>query len=547
MRRSVFAFAAACTMTIAVAPAPAFAVGPGGWEHVGVGSTPTMQSLNGKVLALNTDNPGVLYAGGTFTSAGGHPNARYIARWNGTSWSALGSTPVTTADFKDVRAIAYHAGKVYVGGSFQDAGGNADADFLAVWDGSNWAPACHKVAGSASGPAITATVQALQIIGNTLWVGGSFGDGGGINSADGIVGCDLTTGDPVSPFIDTAELTGGAVYALTADSNGILYAGGGFINANGILAADHLAAYDSSGVGWYAMGGTDQDPAVDDVVRSLTASGTNVYVGTDAVDVANIAQADHVARWNGSAWSAVGTDHTGTNGWFPTTTFIYGLAHSGSLLFAAGSFQNADGIATADQVAYFDGVQWHPLGSNGAGNGPLDAQADAVGVTGGKVYAGGNFSTAGGDVLAGALADYPVRLPDAWVAGTFAGPYIGDNVYSPTGAGEVRHVTVTRGNSVTSFVRIQNDGLVTTSFKAKGTGGATGLAAHYYLGTTNVTSDVRAGTYDTVPITARDALTLRVVVTATNSSANAATFTTTFRSQAGTPPDAVRIAVQASG
>src|SRR5438045_3042927 len=223
MRRSASAFTVVFIVTIAVAPLAASAVGPGGWDHVGVGSTPTTASLNGKVFALNTDNPGVLYAGGTFTSAGGHTNARYIARWNGSSWSALGSTPLTTANFVDVRAIAYHAGKVYVGGTFQNAGGHGNADFLAVWDGSNWGPACNRTSGSGSGPAITATVQALQIVDNTLWVGGSFANGAGIASADSIVGCDLTTRDPVSPLVDDGNLTGGAVYALTADSNGILY------------------------------------------------------------------------------------------------------------------------------------------------------------------------------------------------------------------------------------------------------------------------------------------------------------------------------------
>jgi len=545
MRRSASAFAVTCIVTLAVAPTAAFAVGPGGWNHVGVGSTSTTPPLNGKVYALNTDNPGVLYAGGSFTSAGGHPKARYIARWDGSSWSALGSTPLTTADFVDVRAIAYHAGKVYVGGTFQNAGGHGNADFLAVWDGSNWGPACNRTSGSGSGPAITATVQALQIVGNTLWVGGSFGNGGGIDSADSIVGCDLTTKDPVSPLVDDGNLTGGAVYALTADSNGILYAGGAFINLNGIAAADHVAAYNGSG--WAALGGTDLEPAVDDFVRSLTAVGTNVYVGTDATDVAGIAKADHVARWDGSAWHAMGSDSTGTNGWFDTSTFIYGLAHSGSLIIAAGSFQNADGIARADEIAYWDGFVWHALGSNGAGNGPLDSQANAVAVGAGQVYAGGNFSTAGGDSLAGSLAAYGLRLPDAQIGGAFTGPYVGNNVYSTTGAGEVRHVTITRGTTATSYVRIQNDGLVTTDFKVRGTGDATGISVHYYLGATSITAAVRAGTYATVQMTPGDATTLRVVVTVAHSSAGGVTLVTTARSQAGTPPDAARLVVSATG
>ena len=539
MRGSVLVVAIVATLALAGATT-ALATGPGGWDRVGAGSTP---SLNGAVYALNSDNSGTLYVGGAFTSAGGHTNARYIARWNGDAWSALGSTPLTTANFVDVRAIAYHAGKVYVGGTFTNAGGHANADFLAVWNGSSWAPFCNRTSGT--GPAITATVQALQIVGNTLWVGGSFANGAGIDSADSIVGCDLTTGDAVSPLIDSGNVTGGAVYALAADSNGILYAGGAFLDLNGIAAADHIAAYNGSG--WAALGGTALDPAVDDYVRSLTAVGTDVYAGTDAVDVAGIARADHVARWNGSAWSAMGSDDTGTNGWFNTSTFIYGLAHVGSLIIAAGSFQNADGVARADEIAYWNGFVWLPLGSNGAGDGPLNGQASAVAVTGGKIYAGGSFSTAGGDTVAKSLADYALRLPDAMIGAAFTGPYVGNNVYSPTGAGEVRRVTVTRGHSATSFVRIQDDGLVTTGFDIKGTGGAAGIAVHYYFGTTNITAAVRAGTYATIQMTPGDAITLRVVVSVETSSAASALFTTTARSTTGIPPDAVRLAITASG
>ena len=60
--------------------------------------------------------------------------------------------------------------------------------------------------------------------------------------------------------------------------------------------------------------------AVDDFVRGLTTIGTDVFIGTDASDVAGIAQADHVARWDGSQWSAVGAGSGGGNGWFPSAT-----------------------------------------------------------------------------------------------------------------------------------------------------------------------------------------------------------------------------------
>ena len=66
-------------------------------------------------------------------------------------------------------------------------------------------------------------------------------------------------------------------------------------------------------------------------------------------------------------------------------------------MFVTGSFQNADGHPTADEVAGFNGFSWAPLGSDGAGNGPLPGPGNAIAVFGGQVVVGGNFTTAGGD------------------------------------------------------------------------------------------------------------------------------------------------------
>jgi hypothetical protein len=176
-----------------------------------------------------------------------------------------------------------------------------------------------------------------------------------------------------------------------------------------VAAADNVAYLDASGVGWHAMGsgGGACGCAVNDFVRSLTAVGTNVYVGTDALDVAGIAQADKVARWNGSAWSAVGANTAGTDGWFPPVGSINGLSHDGTNVYATGSFQNANGDPTADFIASFDGTSWHAVGSDGAGNGPFSG----IGLTAasflGRLFVGGNFTSAGGDTQAKYLAAYP--------------------------------------------------------------------------------------------------------------------------------------------
>src|SRR3954470_3617936 len=370
--------------------------GPGGWDHLGHGATATTPSLNATVSAFNTDASGVLYVGGAFTDAGGDPNADYIAAWTGAAWKALGASPLNGG----VDAIAYRNGKVYAGGVFTNAGGNPNADFLAVWDGTRWGTVCN-----ASGSAITGTVLALQIIGSTLYVGGAFANGAGIASADYLLACDLDTGAARSTVANDGDISG-AVYALAADSRGVLYAGGGFSNLNRIAAADDVAYLD--GAGWHAMG-SGPGPgggAVDSFVRSLAARGTDVFVGTDSVNVAGIAQADHVARWNGSAWSALGSGPSGTDGWFPASAFIYAIATTPSRVVAAGSLQNAGGDPRADGIASFDGTSWSSVGSNGPGDGRLNATTNALAVFAGRLIAGGNFTSAGGDPLAHSAAAF---------------------------------------------------------------------------------------------------------------------------------------------
>jgi hypothetical protein len=324
-------------------------------------------------------------------------------------------------------------------------------------------------------------VQALQIVGNTLYIGGSFANGAGIPSADFLLACDLTTGAPRSTVpSETGAFTGG-IAALTADGNGVLYAGGSFSNLTGIPAADEVAAY--SGGTWHAMGSVP-GPAAGAVqggrVRSLAASGTDVYVAADAINIDNIPQADHIAKWNGSAWSAMGANTAGTNGWFDSYAFIYSMVTSGPLVFVAGSFQNANGIAAADDIAYFDGHKWRPLGSDGAGNGPLNADVSALAIYGSGLCAGGSFTNVGGDGLADFVAWHTFYRPDARIGDHPAGHFVGNNVYDFWAAGESMTVSLQRGQSRTLYVDFQNDGLKEDEFVIDHEAGSHGFTVTYF-------------------------------------------------------------------
>ena len=73
---------------------------------------------NSSIYALALDGSGGLYAGGAFTTAGGI-TADYIARWDGSAWSPLGS-----GMNDNVSALAVDgSGNLYAGGWFTTAGG----------------------------------------------------------------------------------------------------------------------------------------------------------------------------------------------------------------------------------------------------------------------------------------------------------------------------------------------------------------------------------------------------------------------------------------
>ena len=342
----------------------------------------------------------MLYVGGNFTNAGGIAEADRVAAWNGSAWSAV-SSATSQIDNGLVRAIAYANGKIYAGGTFQNAGGNANADFLAVWNGSSWAPFCN-----ATGPAFGGNVDALQIVGSTLYVGGEFQNAINDPNADYLVACDLSSGASSVTTVDPLHPFSGPVYALAADPDGVLYAGGRWNNLENNPAADNVAYRD--GAGWHAMGasGGACGCVIDGFVRSLDADADGVYVGTDVKNVDGIPQADNVVKWDGSAWSALGANGAGDNGWFPASTYVYGLTVNSSIVFATGSFQDANGDPRADNAAAFIAGAWHSLGSDGAGNGPWVGDGLALGRQGAYLYAAGGFTSAGGDAQARSVASF---------------------------------------------------------------------------------------------------------------------------------------------
>src|SRR5436305_10512675 len=100
--------------------------------------------ING--LAATESN---LFAGGLFSMAG-PLTVNGVAKWDGSSWSGLGS-----GIDGQVWAVTASSSNFYAGGSFKSAGGSP-ATNVAMWNGLEW---------SALGSGVDFLVNALTVLG----------------------------------------------------------------------------------------------------------------------------------------------------------------------------------------------------------------------------------------------------------------------------------------------------------------------------------------------------------------------------------------------
>jgi len=93
-------------------------------------------AVTSSIFALAVAPDGTLYAGGDYSSIGG-VSANYIAKFNGVSWTPLGSG---ISGGSAIRAIVIDGyGNVIVSGDFTGAGDLSSLiDSVAVWNGSSW-------------------------------------------------------------------------------------------------------------------------------------------------------------------------------------------------------------------------------------------------------------------------------------------------------------------------------------------------------------------------------------------------------------------------
>jgi hypothetical protein len=309
--------------------------------------SPLGSGMNNRVMALSIYE-GELIAGGNFTTAGGS-GANYIASWNGLSWLPLG----TGLDWA-VIALTVYDNELIVGGWFSSAGGT-NANYVASWDGGSWSPL---------GSGMDSYVFAFTTYNLNLIAGGDF------TAADYEVAQYVAIWDGVS-WAPLDLSVDDAINALT-EYGGELVAGGWF-TSTGSVSANRAASW--NGTIWSLLG-TGLNSGIDALTvydGKLIAGGFFTTAGGDG--------ANYIAAWDGATWSPLGS---GMDTWS-----VFALTVFDNQLIAGGTFAEAGGVSV-NHIAAWDGASWSPLGSG------LDGFVWALTVYEDKLIVGGSFSTAGG-------------------------------------------------------------------------------------------------------------------------------------------------------
>jgi hypothetical protein len=295
-----------------------------------------------------------IFVGGAFTLAGGFA-ATNVARWNGSTWSALGAGLTTIReDFVGgvVSGLGVIGSDLYATGSFNRSGGII-ASNIARWDGKQWWPLQEGLYGRG---------YALATDGTNLYVTGLFTRAGNV-AANHVAKWDGANWSALGAGLSGGSIGPGVV--SIAVSGTLVVVGGEFTRA-GDVPVHNIAMWDGSK--WSAMGN-----GLPQVVSSLTFHQGELFAGGALL-----------AKWNGNEWKVL----TGILG--DSTGRARCFASVGEDLYVGASGVTLPGGANLFRIG--PGEEISAIG------GGIDPCGGVYALThrSGRLYVGGLFEQAGG-------------------------------------------------------------------------------------------------------------------------------------------------------
>jgi hypothetical protein len=363
-----------------------------------------------------------IYIGGNFLNAGGDANADYLAKWN----VATGAWVAVVAGINGaVYALAFDAsGNLYIGGAFTNLG-DANGDYIAKID---TAGNISSLGTGLNGNCLTIIIDnSYQVI-----VGGSFTSASGAANTNRLAGWNGTIWGSIGTGI-----TSGQVNGLCLDKNNKLYIVGTFTNhvdANG----DYVTVFDFDSSSYSSLS-TGLNGAG---YKVYVDKFNNAYITGDFTESGGVT-ANYITMWNQQKFISLGL------GLDDTSRVITEL---NNLIIIAGEFTTAGDISLLDRIAvYLGNGIFQPLDINLAGT-PIVHSLFVDNLD--NLYVGfstsGNAETAGDDTVTN--------------AGTTTRPK-----FTITGPGLLRQIVNTTNNKGVYFnnFTLQSGEIVTLDFEAQ--------------------------------------------------------------------------------
>jgi len=141
----------------------------------------------------------------------------------------------------------------------------------------------------------------------------------------------------------------------------------GLFHIAGYVDAEMVANWD--GTEWSALGA-----GLDGEGRAIAALGNDIYVGGDFTSAGGVS-AKYIARWDGTEWYALPGELDGV---------VYALASYDNVLYVGGDFIKIDNVEY-NGIAMWDGNNWYDIG------GGIRGYVKAIAVADHGLYIGGNF------------------------------------------------------------------------------------------------------------------------------------------------------------
>jgi WD40 repeat protein len=321
------------------------------------------------VIALAVSNDGI-YVGGTFSAvdsvvrpylAATDADGRLL-EWNPKADSAI-------------EAMTLAGDTLYVGGVFTQIGGQSRGGLAALSASEtgrvlDWNPG-----------AFDSDVLSIGVAGNTVYVGGYFTT---VTTAQGDVARNHLAAFDVDGMLAPWSPSANSLVYTLAIADDVIYVGGAFTRittSDGPHARNNLAAIGTDG------NVRNWNPDASSEVFSLAVAGDRIYAGGVFT---------HVGGQARTSLAAIGTDGTILD-WAPSaSSFVFGLKAVSDTVYVAGAFETittqSEGAQTRRGAAAIDTsghlLSWDPSAGTG-----INVVVNAIAVSDGRAYLGGEFST----------------------------------------------------------------------------------------------------------------------------------------------------------